>query len=167
MSGDELKVRIFRLRNRLKAKVGGSGLGGPGEFSEDILARVQAEFKAMAEDYPDWVQGHLKALHEACEKARADSDRRKERFSEINEIAHEMKGQGGTFGYPLITTFSDSLYDFTRDDSGLSDNHVEIVKAHIDAMKVVISDRIEGDGGPAGAELTRTLQQAIKKYSVV
>jgi hypothetical protein len=47
----------------------------------------------------------------------------------------------------------------------MSDNHVEIIKSHIDSMRVVIKDRINGDGGEIGMELKRSLEAAIEKYS--
>ena len=167
MSGEKPKVRYLRLRNRLKAKVGGSGMGGPGEFSADILERVAEEVRKMAEDYPDWVKEHLGAVQQEYEQARDNPEQRAKRMKAINLAAHELKGQGGIFGYPLMTTFGDSLYAFTAADGGLSDSHMEIIKAHIDAMRVVINERVEGDGGAVGEELTRALDQAIEKYSKV
>ena len=41
---------------------------------------------------------------------------------------------------------------------------MEIVKAHIDAMKAVIAGRIEGDGGAVGVELQEALRTAIDKH---
>ena len=48
----------------------------------------------------------------------------------------------------------------------MSDNHVEILKAHVDAMNAVIKGRVNGDGGEVGIELRKTLEAAIDKYSV-
>jgi hypothetical protein len=42
-----------------------------------------------------------------------EENRRATEFKRINEIAHDMRGQGGTFGYPLVTTVAGSLYTFT------------------------------------------------------
>ena len=75
-----------------------------------------------------------------------------------------MKGQGGTFGYQLITDFAEGLYNFTSTGAGLSDSHVEIIKAHIDAMRVVIRERIDGDGGEIGSELKKGLEASVAKY---
>ena len=86
-------------------------------------------------------------------------------FRRIQELAHEMRGQGGTFGYPLITTFGKSLHMFTGRKAGRTDSHLVIVKAHIDAMNAVISGRVQGDGGETGRLLERALEEAIAKYS--
>ena len=77
-----------------------------------------------------------------------------------------MRGQGGIFGYPLITEFSKSLFLSTnRQYNSISDNEYELLKAHIDAIKVVIAERVEGDGGETGRALLAGIQAAIKKYT--
>ena len=52
-----------------------------------------------------------------------------------------MRGQGGTFGYPLLTIVAGSLYNFTGSRPSVRNSHVDIVKSHIDTMNVVIKKR--------------------------
>ena len=164
-TADKPKLRYFRLRNRLKEKARGGSGGGGGKVSEELMQLAAAEFAKMSEDYTDWVSGYIESLHQAHRRAaEVAPDLRAKPFREINAIAHEMKGQGGTFGYPLITTFGKSLYDFTEGSAKRDDNHLVIVKVHIDAMKAVIGGRIEGDGGAVGAELQKALRTAIAKH---
>ena len=164
-AADKPKLRHFRLRNRLKEKASGGSGGGGGKVSAELMELAAAEFAKMSEDYPDWVTGYIKSLYKAHRgAAEVAPDLRAKPFREINAIAHEMKGQGGTFGYPLITIFGKSLYDFTEGTAKRDDNHLEIVKAHIDAMKAVIGGRIEGDGGTVGNELREALKVAIDKH---
>ena len=164
-AADKPKLRHFRLRNRLKEMARGGSGGGGGKVSEELLELAAAEFTKMSEDYPDWVAGYIDSLQEAHRRAaEVTPDLRAEPFREINLVAHEMKGQGGTFGYPLISTFGKSLYDFTEGSANRDDNHLEIVKAHIDAMRAVIGGRIEGDGGAIGAELQEALRTAIDQH---
>ena len=54
---------------------------------------------------------------------------------------------------------------FTGRDAGRTDSHLEIIKAHIDAMNAVISERVQGDGGETGRLLEQALEQAIAKYA--
>ncbi|MFQ5346265.1 MAG: Hpt domain-containing protein [Rhodothalassiaceae bacterium] len=156
-------VRFYRFRNRLKEKTHGLG-GGTGQVSAEALAEAEKALAQMAEDYPDWVSGLLVKLSEKHGRCVDTPEHRREYFEEINEIAHDMKGQGGTFGYPLITEFADSLHNFTTIRGDITDSMVELVKAHIDAMRAVIRGRVKGDGGEVGAQLKATLDQAIEKY---
>ena len=161
-----VKVRLYRFRNVLKEKTAGAGGGsGPLVIDPKALEAATAALEKMAEDYPDWVTKHVEELrthHARC--VDTPNDRRR-RFAMMREIAHDMKGQGGTFGYPLITTFATSLYDCVGPRSGTTDDHIEIVKSHIDSMAAVIKDRIKGNGGEIGKALTQGLKQAIERYS--
>ena len=158
-------VRYYRFRNALKEKaLGGQVPSGPGAISEEALVAAQAEFDKMAEDYPDWVQSVLTRLHEQHSRCVDTPEIRHQAFKRINEIAHDMKGQGGTFGYDLVSSFAVSLYDFTHPRDSYSDAVVELVKSHLDAMKAVIAGRIKGNGGDIGVELTATLHKAIERY---
>jgi len=156
-------VRFYRFRNRLKEKTHGLG-GGTGSISEEALAEAEKALEQMAEDYPDWVSSLIAKLAEQHGRCVDTPEHRREFFEEINNIAHDMKGQGGTFGYPLITEFADSLHNFTTIRNDITDGMVELVKAHVDAMRAVIRGRVKGDGGEVGAQLKATLEKAIEKY---
>lgn len=162
----KISVRFYRFKNKLREKTAGLGGGEEVEISPEALAEAEAALADMSEDYPDWVAGIIDKLAEQHKNCIDDPDKRKTHFQEIREIAHDMKGQGGTFGYPLISAFSDGLYGFANARGELTDDHVEIIKAHIDAMRAVISNRVKGDGGEIGAELTKGLELAIGKYKI-
>ena len=159
-------VRFYRFHNRLREKVAGLGVK-PGEASVSLEALEKAEeaMQKMSEDYPDWVSSLLATLSEHHGRCVDTPEERNDHFEEINHVAHDMKGQGGTFGYPLISAFSDSLYNFTVGKHLRTDNEVEIVRSHVDAMRAVIKGRVSGDGGKIGVELTKGLNAAIKKYA--
>ncbi|MFC3051255.1 hypothetical protein [Kordiimonas pumila] len=157
-------VRFYRFKNRLREKTAGLAPGSAG-ISPEALAAAEQALSKMAEDYPDWVSGLVGKLQEQHGRCVDSPEKRNEYFEAINHIAHDMKGQGGTFGYPLITTFADSLYGFTTKRAGdISDNQVELVKSHVDAMRAVIRGRVSGDGGDIGIKLTDVLNAAIAKY---
>lgn len=158
-------VRFYRFQNRLREKTAGLGVpAGGASISPEALAEAEKAMMQMSEDYPDWVSKLLVTLTEQHSRCVDTPENRNEYFDAINHIAHDMKGQGGTFGYPLISTFSDSLYGFTNGIRERSDNEVELVKSHVDAMRAVIKGRVSGSGGEIGKKLTESLNQAIEKY---
>ncbi|MBT5072385.1 MAG: hypothetical protein HOH18_09580 [Kordiimonadaceae bacterium] len=167
MSKPGVKVRFYRSKNKLKEKSAGLGLDANAviEFDEGLLSEAEEALNEMSEEYPDWVMTIIDELFEVHRRCVDDEVGRKGYFERINSIAHDMKGQGGTFGYQLITDFAEGLYNFTAAGAGLSDSHVEIIKAHLDAMRVVIRERIEGDGGDIGAEIKKGLELSVQKFS--
>ncbi|WP_417461882.1 hypothetical protein [Kordiimonas sp.] len=157
-------VRFYRFKNRLKEKTAGLAPGKV-SISPEALEAAEKALTKMAEDYPDWVSGLVVKLQEQHGRCVDTPESRRDCFEEIHRIAHDMKGQGGTFGYPLITTFADSLYGFTYKRDEISDGQVELIKAHLDAMRAVIRGRVSGTGGEIGEKLTDSLNNAIQKYS--
>ena len=141
--------------------------GLPGTINTDALAAAELEFEKMAEEYPDWVQGHIDRMYEAYNNCGETPQNRNEHFTTLAFVAHDMKGQGGTFGYDLISFFGRMLFDYIEfhKNTAIKDNHVEIVGAHIDAIKAVIAGRITGNGGAVGAALVNSLEKAKERYA--
>ena len=163
-----IRARIYRFRNALKEKASG-GSAGPnsdgGSIAMEALEKAETEFEKMAEDYPDWVQDYIRRLRGHQNRCIDTPELRHSIFKKLREEAHDLKGQGGTFGYPLISRFGESLYDVTAPAETYPDNVVEIIKAHVDAMNAVINGRVSGDGGEIGQQLIDSLQQAMERFS--
>lgn len=164
----KVSVRFYRHKNKLREKTLGLAPMKDDEisFDEDLMEKAMAALDAMAEDYPDWVSGLIDQLADVHRRCVDTPEQRFQLFEQLHAIAHDMRGQGGTFGYPLMSSFADGLYDFTGVSTATSDKNVEIIKSHIDAMRVVIKDRVSGDGGDIGNQLKAGLAAAIKKYTV-
>jgi hypothetical protein len=159
------RVRFYRFRNALKEKLaGGGGEGGP--ISTDVLEKANAALEKLAEDYPDWVAAQVAELRALHGRMVDTPESRRKTLDAIRSLAQEIKGQGATFGYPLVSTFAVSLQDCSGPAAPLSDNHTEVVKAHVDSIAAVIKDRVKGNGGQIGKELTAQLKAAIEKNAV-
>ena len=113
-------------------------------LSPESLARAEAALARLSSDYLDWVAADL-ATARAC----LDSGD----LSRLYTIVHDIKGQAGTFGYPLVSTIGARLCQMLHAPSpprtGLS--------RLLQAMQTVIADRLEGDGGAQGRELLARL----------
>lgn len=156
-------VWYFRLPNTLREKVGGAGVKGPLELPKELLEEAENTLQRQAMDFADWAKNYLTKLSKVTEAAMLSPSNRRNHFHEMNLVAHELRGQGGTFGYPLITVFAKSLYEATLPGCPEDDATLSVVKAHTDAMRAVIRDRISGDGGEIGRELLKSLKVAIDR----
>ena len=79
----------------------------------------------------------------------------------LHATAHNIKGMGTSFGFPLMTEVGTLLCGYLR---GLAENAPldrELIADHLTAMNVIIENRITGDGGDTGSELIRRLQERI------
>jgi len=157
------EVYLFRLQNRLLEKAGGLS-GKPGVIPLSLLKEADGKLDRSATEFHDWALDYLRSLSRLCVvAAKAPEAKRRKPFEHINLIAHELRGQGGTFGYPLITEVGKMLYQITGFSCSTNDTAIDIVKAHIDTMRVVFRDKVTGDGGEIGRDLMEALNQAITR----
>lgn len=156
-------VWLFKLPNSLKEKMGSNAMRQEFFVPDDILAEAEQALQREAAGFITWAKKYLDNLSKEVVQAKTVSGERQKHFDEINIIAHELRGQGGTFGYPLITLFAKSLYEATKQPRKEDDIALEIAKIHIDTMRAVIREDIEGDGGELGQQLFKSLKLAIAK----
>ncbi len=162
------KVFHFNLQNRLREKISGLGQAGPLTIDPDILSAAEQQLDRMEGDYADWVKSSLQQLATAFRQAQAEELPRKRgpMVVQINRLAHDLRGQGSTFGYPLITVFGKSLYESTLNPDDPSDQMISFIGSHIDGINAVIRDRIKGTGGEIGGELIHSLDIAKQRLGL-
>ena len=162
-------VWYFRLPNTLKEKAGGAGFKGAAEIPLDFLEEAEQQLERAALDFTTWALDYVSKLAKLCAQAlEVDAEvGRGSYFGDINLLALELRGQGGTFGYPLISTFGKMLYNATLEGCREDDNALGIVKAHIDAMGAVLREKVSGDGGQVGRALLASLKKAIATKEIV
>lgn len=160
MSGDD-KPEIIHPPSHVNEKVDMSA----GGIDHDTLAQAEAVIAGMADAYLEWVEGDLEKLQDLCSRAQAaEAAERRPLLQEIFSVSHDVKGQGGSFGYDLMTEIGNQLCRYIeRLGDEVRDSHMAVVKVHIDAMRVVISRRMSGDGGADGSNLLRGLHAAVVK----
>jgi len=173
------RVCLFRIKNRLRDKLGGDG---GGDIDAERIRAAEAAIAEQGTEYGRILVDSVEALSRHCthlEHAPADgapgaADVTAKHLRAINALAHELRGLGGMFGYPLITAIGKSLYLCTQDLSALDDssgtvNHpptiplLTLVKSHIDSIRLILRDDIRGDGGRPGAMLLEGLARATER----
>jgi len=161
MAENEDKAEIIKPSGALKAKV------GPIQPSaEDLRAikKAEAVIANLAEKYLDVVEQDLANIQAAAAKFKADAANRDQHLHRIFLVAHDMKGQGGSFGYPLITTICHQLCRFIeRVEGNLEDSDVEVVSIHVDALQVVIRDKMTQADSDQAKALLKGLKLVIEK----
>jgi hypothetical protein len=158
------KAKEVFLPNRLREKVGGRP-GQSGSIDPEVLKKAEAKVAEIAATYSDTAVDDIADLQSAFQACRDNPENQSGYIRTINHMVHNIRGQGGSFGYPLLTEFAGFLFDFTDNLTAASQPQLEIIKAHIDAMQIVAQQKITGDGGSVGRELKASLKKAIDKYA--
>ena len=154
-------VEIIKPSFKLKRKVG--PVAGC-TFNAKVIEKAEKSIASMSGDYVKKVTLDISGLRALTEQARNDEKNCRFVLGQIANQAREIKGQGGTFGFPLLTRISDSLYQFTMSMSTINAKRATVISTHLDAMQLVISQQIKGDGVALGQEVCRSLDAAIEKF---
>lgn len=127
-----------------------------------VLARAEAAVADLAREYSTWALADVARACQALTQAETDAAGRPAHVETLFRVAHDLKGQGSSFGYPLITKVGGSLCRLTRDRArqyGRPD--LELAKSHLDAIELVLTKQIKGEGGKVGADLIAKLEQRV------
>jgi len=103
----ESKIEIINPPNTLKSKI---VVGGPGAVDPNTLERAEAVIAGMSDNYLKSVQDDMVRISSAFERLKnVAGDGSTQAIEEIFQISHDVKGQGGSFGYPLLTAIGNEL----------------------------------------------------------
>ena len=154
------KAQLITPPHTLKSKV---GTGGPGAVDRSTLERAEQSVADLAGNYLEWVEEDLVKLHEALKMLAAATGDNKAELAGVSQIAHDMKGQGGSYGYQLITIVGNQLCRFIEPLKHAGPNEVAVIKLHADTMSLIIANRMDSDGGEAGEALLTGLNKVVAK----
>lgn len=120
----------------------------PQGIDDQAISQAEAVIRGFRNSYLGWAQEDLSKLQNCLDRARATSpDDRMESMRAVFYAAYDMAGQGGSFGFPLISLIGAQLCRFIDDRTVFGAAEMRAVRLHVDAMRVVMAERLEGDGG--------------------
>lgn len=121
----------------------------------DQLAQANEAIAALAKEYPIWAARDIVKMNQALQDARSLTGDKRENIirKELFKIAHNAKGQGATFGYPLITDIGEHLCRYIERVPEIQADEMAVIREHIQAMDTVLKDKLTGDGGETGQAL--------------
>src|SRR5437762_8284246 len=124
---------MIQVPNTLRLKVGGR-LGG---IDPAAIAKAEAALKSLSGNFAEWLQDEVTKLEAARQRLKTEG-----LTSEATEglylRAHDLKGLGATYEYPLVTRIAGSLCKLIDDPTKRSDAPMFLVDAHIDAIKASV-----------------------------
>ena len=144
--------------NALKLKVGGGRLGA---IDPAAIAKAEAALKSLANNFTQWLADEITKLEAARQQVRTQGVSI-ETMENLYLRAHDLKGLGTTYGYQLITRIAGSLCRLIDDKEKRALAPLDLVDAHIDAIKAAVRDDIKTDDHPVGRVLVEELERRVK-----
>lgn len=156
----EFKSVAIRPGRSLKGKV---RVGGPRAVDGAALDRAQSTIDAKAGDYLTWVRVDIDALVRVVSELRRGEADVEDALDELNRVSYRIKGQGGTFGYSLMTVIADHLCNIVDALDEVKPKDLDAIQVHVDSMRTVLAHRLSGTGGEVGKQLIEGLLQLSNK----
>lgn len=145
--------------NTLRLKVGGAGFGG---IDAAAIARAEAALKDLSSQFGEWLNDEVNKMDAARAEIRTKGATA-ETLKDLYLRAHDLKGLGATYEFPIVTRISASLCKLI-DDHARMRAPLFLIDAHIDAIKAMVRDNIREDTHPVGRMLVMELESRTTEH---
>lgn len=149
--------RFIMPPNHIKAKIGGRLPDAA------AIARAEAAVEKLADDYLLWIGADIARFDEALAAGRDDASLHKDSIETILRLAHDVKGQGATFNYPLVSRVAQSLCLYLEHRLECAD--LRVVSAHVEALRTIVAGKVRGEGGEIGRQIADSLERLVRDRS--
>jgi len=151
-------AEVIQVPNMLKLKVGGRG-----GIDMAAIAKAEAALKSLSGNFAQWLNDEIVKLEAARQDVRAQG-LTAATVETLYLRAHDLKGLGATYEFPLITRLAGSLCKLIDDPATRLAAPMFLVDAHIDAIKACVRDDIKVDTHPVGKVLAAELEGRVAEY---
>ncbi|MEQ8506751.1 MAG: hypothetical protein RIB80_15620 [Rhodospirillales bacterium] len=149
------ETRFLKPQKHLSQKV---RRGGP-SMEQAILKAVNAADDLIGQ-YQGWAVDDLETLWQSFVETSRTGRADPVRLKELYDMTHEARGQGGSFGFPLISVVGDSLCKYLDGLPRLKTRDLDVIRVHIMAMKAIFRQGLKGHQG----ELSKELQVLLNAF---
>jgi len=156
MANNKRPIEIFMPPNVLKAKM------GSGKLDLSAVKRAEQAIDNLKSEFTGWVIQDVSRLVEAGAAYVKQSN--EETLADLYRAAHDLKGQAATFDFPLISRVASSLCLLTDDTVYGLPLPLNLIGAHIDAIKVIVRDNLKDPSDQTATELAAELEQQVAGF---
>lgn len=151
--------QTMQTPNALRLRVGGR----LGAIDPAAIAKAEAALKSLSGNFVQWLNDEIGKLEGARATVKADGANH-ENMESLYLRAHDLKGLGATYGFPLITRIAGLLCRLIDDKSKRLQAPMVLIDAHIDAIKAAARDDIKTEEHPIGKILVQELEGRVRDY---
>lgn len=159
------KARLIKASEDLRRRAVNQHRGHELVLDDELRRRME---KVISDACPSFEQDILYRLAETRLKLaglKGDSFAMVFLLPELHDLAVDIKGMGGTFGYHLLTDLAKSLEDLLAQVELPTTGECDLIAIHVDAMHMLLAQRIRGQGGDLERQLLINLGYAADKVT--
>jgi hypothetical protein len=156
MAQREKPIEIINPPNMLKVKVGGKLPSA----DQAMIQRAENALDNLKTEFADWLGEEVTKLEEYL-KACQDQGLKGEMGEMLFTCAHDLRGLGSTYEFPIITRIAASLSKLIETPEQREHVPMALVQAHVGAIRAAVNQNIRDDQDPIGAQLAEELETRV------
>ena len=129
----------------------------------DVVARAEAALKSLSVQFSRWLQDEIDKM-DAARAAVGLEGLSSPAGEALYTRAHDLKGLGGTYEFPIITRAAASLCRVVDSAQARAAAPLTLVDSHINAIKSMIRDGIKTDDHPIGQAMVLSLEDQVAAF---
>jgi hypothetical protein len=129
----------------------------------DVVARAEAALKSLSAQFSRWLQDEIDKM-DAARAAVGLEGLTGSAGEALYTRAHDLKGLGGTYEFPIVTRASGSLCRVIDSEKARAVAPLSLVDSHINAIKAMIRDGIRTDDHPVGQAMVLSLEDQVAAF---
>lgn len=157
------KVQIIKASQDLRQRAVNFDTGLDIALTDEVRGLIEKAISASEDAFSNEVLEKLREMRVQVKAAEGDPLSRIFILSTIAELAFDIKGMGGIFGYPMLSHLAKSLKDFIAGLALPNEAQLEVISIHVDAMYVVLAQGVRGTSERLQKDLLDNLGVAVNK----
>jgi hypothetical protein len=156
---------VIRPRNLLKAKAAVMMDGKGNGLDDSAIRRAEMALKALSVNFNGWMEESSRALAKARDDIR-ERGAGDGRAVALHRVAHDMRGQATTLGFPLAARVAASLSRLLEElspDMLHGGGLTPLVDQHVDAVRAIVREGVSKAKQPTGEALTLELEAITER----
>jgi hypothetical protein len=150
------EIEVFTPPNTLKTRLGGA----LPKLDAEAVERAERALKSLAVRFDDWMDEELAKLEGAWATVKANG-MPGEAGSTLFLAAHDIKGLGTTYNFPLVTRLATPLCRLIETEELRASAPNVLVAGLIEAIRIAIRERIRTDDHPTGRALAEESEAIV------
>jgi HPt (histidine-containing phosphotransfer) domain-containing protein len=136
-------------------------------FDVHALDRASDALKQVSGSFGEWLEADVGKL----QGARLAAERQgwtDQALQDLFAAAHDLKGMGATYGFPLATQLAASLCRLIETNAGKDATRAapSLATTHVDAIRAALRDGIKSSANPVGRTLLQALETRVDALGV-
>ncbi|MDP6566692.1 MAG: Hpt domain-containing protein [Alphaproteobacteria bacterium] len=146
---------VIEIPNKLAAKV------GPGQgIDRAALERAEAVVEQVKASYDGRLESELEELLDEFETMQAEG---RLDLDQLHDRVHEIRGEAGTFGYPLVSEIGRLLCELLAPMDQVGEAEKQAIETHLRAIQTVVTRKVKGTGPDVAKQIVEGLRVMAEK----